>query len=147
LFASDIHEEKAQNREICYIVSVSSLAMPLSKHSHRQVIYLFCALLVTLSLFTLFGERGVLHLWRLRGEKKKLEERNFLLVKENEALRERIHRLRHDDLYLEKIAREDLGLVRQGEIIYRFASPDARRNRTKAVSEHLSEPLRSSGQK
>lgn len=128
-------------------MSVSSLIMPLSKHSHRQVIYLFCAVFVSLSLFTLFGERGVLHLWRLWEEKKKLEERNFLLLKENEALRERIHRLRHDALYLEKIAREDLGLVRPGEIIYRFASPDSKRNRTKTISEHPFEPLRSSGQK
>lgn len=120
--------------------------MPLSKPFQRGVLYALSALLVTLSLFTTFGERGVLHLWRLLGEKRKLDESNFLLQKENEILRERIYRLRHDDRYLEKIAREDLGLVRPGEIIYRFASSESKKNRTRAISESPS-PRRSSGQK
>ncbi|MFQ5903854.1 MAG: septum formation initiator family protein [Candidatus Binatia bacterium] len=121
--------------------------MPLSKISQRWVIYAFASLLVTLSLFTIFGERGALHLWRLWGEKRKLSERSFLLQKENETLRERIYRLHHDDLYLEKIAREDLGLVRPGEIVYRFASSESKRNRAKAISELPPGPPRSLGQK
>ena len=89
----------------------------------------------------------MLHLWRLWGEKRKLDERNFLLQKENKILRERIYRLRHDDLYLEKIAREDLNLVRPAEIIYRFASSKSKKNRTKAINEIPSEPPRSLGQR
>ena len=109
--------------------------MPSSRSSHRWVIYAFSSLLVALALFTAFGERGVFHLWRLWGEKKQLEERNFLVQKENEALRERVYRIRHDDLYLEKIAREELGLARPGEIIYRFASPESKRNKSSTVVE------------
>lgn len=67
------------------------------------------------------------HLWRLWGEKKQLEEKNFLLQKENETLRERAHRILHDDLYLEKVAREELGLARPGEMVYRFAAADSKR--------------------
>lgn len=121
--------------------------MRLSKLSQRGLIYVFAALLIILSLFTTFGERGMVHLWRLWEEKKKLDEKNFVLDKENEILRERIYRLRHDNLYLEKIAREDLGLVRQGEIIYRFASSEPKKSRTKAVSALPSEPPQSMGQK
>ncbi|MEK7335658.1 MAG: septum formation initiator family protein [Candidatus Binatota bacterium] len=102
---------------------------------------------MTLSLFTTFGERGLLHLWRLWGERRELSETNFLLQKENELLRERIYRLRHDDLYLEKIAREDLGLVRPGEIVYRFPSAESKIDRAKALSEIPSELSRSSAQK
>ena len=123
------------------------LTMSLSNLSKRGIISVFTALFMTLSLFTIFGERGLLHLWRLRGEKRELEERNFLLQKENELLRERIYRLRHDNLYLEQIAREELGLVRPGEIVYRFGSSESKRNRTRSLSEPLSEPPRSSGQK
>lgn len=61
------------------------------------------------------------------------------MQKENEAFRERIYRLRHDDLYLEKIAREDLGLVRPGEIIYRFTSSESKRSRERAIGEIPSE--------
>ncbi len=64
-----------------------------------------------------------------------LDEKTFRLQKENETLRERIYRLRHDDLYLEKIAREDLGLARPGEIIYRFASSESKKKNNHAVSD------------
>ena len=121
--------------------------MSQSRRSQRLILYIFCVLLISLSLFTAFGERGLLHLWRLWGEQKKLNETNFLLQKENEILRERIYQLRHDDLYLEKIAREDLGLVRPGEIIYRFASAESKKNRPRAVTEFPSESPRSSAQK
>src|SRR3970282_2221530 len=126
----NLHLHLQENKKLCYSTPVSSLTMRLSKLSQRGLIYVFSALLIILSLFTTFGERGMLHLWRLWEEKKKLDEKNFLLDKENEILRERIYRLRHDNLYLEKIAREDLGLVRQGEIIYRFASSEPRKSRT-----------------
>ncbi len=130
-----------------YYLRFYFLTMPLSKISQRWIIYAFAALFVTLSLFTAFGERGVLRLWHLRGERGKLSERNFLLHKENETLRERIYRLRHDDLYLEKIAREDLGLVRPGEIVYRFASTESKRSRAKTLSDLPSGSSRSLGQK
>lgn len=121
--------------------------MSQSRRSQSWAIYIVCVLLVTLSLFTALGERGLLHLWRLWGEQKKLDETNFLLQKENETLRERIYRLRHDDQYLEKVAREDLGLVRPGEIIYRFTSPESKRDRARSLSELPSELPRSSAQK
>lgn len=121
--------------------------MPQAKSSQSWALYIVGAVLLILSLFTTFGERGLLHLWRLWGEQKKLDESNFLMQKENEILRERIHRLRHDDPYLEKIAREDLGLVRPGEIIYRFTSSESKKNRARALSELPSESSRSSEQK
>ncbi|HEX5605194.1 MAG TPA: septum formation initiator family protein [Candidatus Binatia bacterium] len=92
----------------------------------RWLIYLFSALIVLLALITVVGERGVLHLWRLRGEKNRLDEQNFRLQKENEALRQRISRIRNDNAYLEKLAREELNLVRPGEIVYRFSNSAAR---------------------
>jgi cell division protein FtsB len=84
--------------------------------------YLFGSLTVLLSLVTIVGERGALHLWRLRGEKNRLDAQNYRLQKENGALRERISRIRNDKQYLEKLAREELNMVRPGEVIYRFPS-------------------------
>jgi cell division protein FtsB len=96
-------------------------------------------------LVTIVGERGALHLWRLRGEKSHLDEQNYRLQRENEALRQRIGRLRNDDGYLEKLAREELNLVRPGEVIYRFPKAEARRSNV--VNEALSESHPSRGQK
>jgi len=79
------------------------------------------SLFVLLVLFSgVFGERGLLHLWRLHQEKRALEERVFILMHKNRDLRSRIMRLRTDDDFLEKVAREELGLAKEGEIIYRF---------------------------
>jgi cell division protein FtsB len=94
--------------------------------SPRWVSTILFGVLTALFLLTNFGDRGLFHLWRLSEEKKKLDDRNFVLQRENEVLRERIYRLRHDDLYLEKSAREELGLARPGEIVYRFSPSEAK---------------------
>jgi cell division protein FtsB len=93
-------------------------------------IYLIAALIVLLSLVTLVGERGALHLWRLRGEKHRLDEQNYRLQKENESLRQRVHRIGQDDDYLEKLAREELNMVRPGDIVYRFQTGQGSRQVT-----------------
>ena len=92
----------------------------------RWPVYLIGALIILLSLVTIVGERGALHLWRLRGEKSRLDEQNYRLQKENEALRRRVYSIRNDDDYLEKVAREELNLARPGEIVYRFQSDRSR---------------------
>ena len=109
--------------------------------------YFLALFILLLSIYTIVGERGVFHLWRLRGEQAQLDQQNFRLQKENETLRQRISRLRHDDLYLEKIAREELNLVRPGEVIYRFPPSDRRETRTGALSEPASESPPSAAQK
>lgn len=113
----------------------------------RWLIYLFSALIVLLALITVIGERGVLHLWRLRGEKNRLDEQNFLLQKENEALRQRIYRIRNDNAYLEKLAREELNLVRPGEIVYRFSNPGNRPANQKPESRPNTKPRGAPGGK
>ena len=104
--------------------------MPLlSSVLQRWPIYLFSALIILIALDTTVGERGALHLWRLRGEKNRLDEQNFRIQKENEVLRERVYRLRNDNAFLEKLAREELNLVRPGEVVYRFPNRETRRRR------------------
>jgi len=98
-------------------------------------LYLLGALILAVALVTVIGERGALLLWRLRGEKSQLDEQNYRLQKENEALRQRIARIRHDDQHLEKLAREELNLVRPGDVVYRFPKAESRNNRNSPPSE------------
>jgi cell division protein FtsB len=98
-------------------------------------LYLLSLLILLLALVTIVGERGALHLWRLRGEKTQLDEQNYRLQKTNEELRQRIARIRNDNYYLEKLAREELNLVRPGEVVYRFPKADSRSGRGGLVSE------------
>ncbi len=113
----------------------------------RWLTTIIVTLLFTLSLFMVFGDRGLLHLWRLSGEKRELDASNFRLQRANEALREKVYRLRHDDRYLEKIAREDLGLVQRGDFVYRFSSSEPEVGRTKSVNDAPFESFQSWEQK
>jgi cell division protein FtsB len=101
----------------------------------RWPIYLFGSLIILLCLVTVVGEHGALHLWRLLGEKDRLDEQIYRLQKENEALRDRISRIRNDDRYLEKLAREELNLVRPGDVVYRFPSAASRDSTGKSLGE------------
>jgi cell division protein FtsB len=90
----------------------------------RQRVALAVATAASLALIAVvvFGSRGVLHLRTLTAEEAELGRRIAVLIRENEQLRERIHRLRTDDRTLERLAREQLGFTRPGEVIYRFGS-------------------------
>lgn len=55
-----------------------------------------------------------------------LEKRIAELRKENEELQKRLERLQNDMVYIEKLAREDLGIVGEGEIIYEFVPSEER---------------------
>jgi cell division protein FtsB len=71
----------------------------------------------------LIGEHGVAHLLRLRAERRALGETAFGLLEQNRRLREAITRFQSDDVYLEGLARRQLGLVRPNELVYRFRRP------------------------
>ena len=60
---------------------------------------------------------------RLRGLEKELtdvEEENAEMRRQIEELRGRVARLRDDPVAVERIARDDLGLVRQSEVVFQF---------------------------
>ena len=60
---------------------------------------------------------------RLRGLQRELadvEEDNAELRRQIEALRGKVARLRDDPSAVERIARDDLGLVRQTEVVFQF---------------------------
>ena len=76
----------------------------------------------------LLSEHGVAHLLRLRVERQELGEHAVALVQQNQAIRTEIHRLETDRLYLEGLARRELGFVRPNEIVYRFRHPTEHTN-------------------
>ncbi|TMB51301.1 MAG: septum formation initiator family protein [Deltaproteobacteria bacterium] len=75
---------------------------------------------VTVTASALVGEHGIPHLIGLRAEREDLGRTAFALLEENARLRDELRRLKKDDLYLEQLARRQLGLVKPGEIVYRF---------------------------
>lgn len=95
----------------------------------RQLVVLVFAVVVSVALLVagVFGNRGLLHLWSLKAEESAINQRIAGLLHDNHQSRNQLRRLRSDDAHLERLAREQLGFVKPGEIVYRFPA-DASRN-------------------
>ena len=78
------------------------------------------AVVVIIFGFALFGDRGILHMMKLSGQKASLTEKIAEYEAQNEALRVEIVALRSDRRYIERIARTELGMVRDDELIFQF---------------------------
>jgi len=96
----------------------------------KRLFFFFLAILVILGFFTFFGDKGILHLLRLRKELVRIKETNVKTEAENEKLREEVKRLQYDKRYIEEIARKELGMVKEGEVIYQFEVPTLEKKET-----------------
>lgn len=76
-------------------------------------------------LFLAFGrpEDGLPELWRQRQELVEAEDHVAQLQAENDSLRQVLWRLENDLDYVEKVAREEYGMVKEGERVYRLQGP------------------------
>ena len=68
-----------------------------------------------------FGEGGFVHLYRKEKERQAYLEKIRELERTNQELLDEINRLREDKAYIESVARRELGLVKDNELIYRFS--------------------------
>jgi cell division protein FtsB len=72
-------------------------------------------------VFTIFGGRGLMQIYHLKGEREKIKIATGRLSEENRKLAQQIERMKKNKKEeVERIAREELGLVKKGEIIYKF---------------------------
>lgn len=67
----------------------------------------------------LFGSRGVLDNHRLNQKLLDLRHGNEELAAKNDALKKEILLLRNDLRYIEKVARDELGMVKPSDRVYR----------------------------
>jgi cell division protein FtsB len=74
-------------------------------------------------LLIVWSPTGLLHLRQLHVEHQQLLQKNNILEKENHHLYEEISRLQKDPDAIEGLARQELGLVREGELIFQFVKP------------------------
>jgi cell division protein FtsB len=77
--------------------------------------------LLAMLWFAIFGENGYVELLKLHRFKQELEARVADVQKQNQELRDEIKALTDkDNKEVERIAREDLGMAKDGEVIYQF---------------------------
>jgi cell division protein FtsB len=75
--------------------------------------------LIVAGFVILFGNRGILDNYRLNQKLSDLKKGNEEIVVKNDALKKEILLLRSDLRYIEKVARDELGMVRQNDKVYR----------------------------
>jgi len=79
-------------------------------------------LLAVILGFTVFGDRGLVSLIRMKRHKEALVREKNKLETKNQKLRSEIDRLEDDYLYIERLAREELGMVKPHEFVFQFPS-------------------------
>jgi cell division protein FtsB len=79
-------------------------------------------IVVVMLAFALFGDRGILHLFKQKRQQAELQRQLAEVEAVNEGLRKEIAALSSDRRHLERMARSQLGMVREDEVVYQFVS-------------------------
>lgn len=92
----------------------------------RRLDLAFVLAVAALAALSAWDPDGLRKHLRLAGEAKRLTAENKDLAQENARLRREVRALDGDPTALERAAREELGYVKPGEIVFKFAEPDRR---------------------
>jgi cell division protein FtsB len=83
----------------------------------KPIVWLAALALVAGASFFLFGKQGIVYPWR---ELRQKNEEIAAKTREIDSLRHEIGLLTSDTAYIERIAREKLGMARKNETVYKF---------------------------
>ncbi|MFH0924547.1 MAG: septum formation initiator family protein [bacterium] len=90
------------------------------KKATRLWLLLAFVFLVIITLFSIFGENGLLKVNQLKKNCTQIRQEVDNLTEENKRLFQEIYALKKDSSYIESLARSKLGLVKPNEIVYQF---------------------------
>jgi cell division protein FtsL len=84
----------------------------------RVLRYTLILLLVSFLSYAFVKE--IARLYFLYKENQRIEGRIFELQLENKRLKKKIEALKNDQRFIEKVAREELGMIKEGEKVFKF---------------------------
>ncbi len=100
-------------------ISPSEAAAYVRKNSWR----ILGLALITLLVHDVFGSHGFIAMRRTQREIEQMREQIGKLNDENKSMTDQVNSLKTDPKAIERIAREEMGLARPGEMIYKL--PDS----------------------
>jgi cell division protein FtsB len=93
-----------------------------------------CISLLILPIMWLgFGKNGFMNLHQMELERQANVERVQQITRDNQALMDEIQRMRSDGRYMEAVARRELGLVGERDLVYRFKGKIREKEKRSAV--------------
>ena len=100
-----------------------TFAEQLREFLRRNATWFLAAAFTLLLLQDVFGTHGVLAMRRAQKEAESVEKEIDQINQENQQLQDRVKALKTDPQAIERIAREEMGLARPGEYIFKTAPP------------------------
>lgn len=94
----------------------------------RLLMFGACFLLILLFLVILFGEKGFYDYMFLKKQYAEIKKDNDNLEEEGRKTYAIIKRLKIDLDYIEEIARQQIGMVLENEMVYQFPEDEAEKN-------------------
>lgn len=88
----------------------------------KIMFYAIGGALIVLSLVIVFKENGLLDLKEKKGRLADIVKENDKLREQNKELFSEVKRLKNDDAYLEHVARKEMGMIKEDEIVIQFHS-------------------------
>lgn len=88
----------------------------------RRRVLTGAALALAVAALLVVGGAGALQVWQMKQEVATLEDEIQRLRADADRLNRAVDRLREDPALIEQLAREELGLVKEGEKVLKFPS-------------------------
>lgn len=88
--------------------------------ARKIILYLVCAAIL------IFYVPGFIKIQELKSKNKYLNSRIVEVKKENLNLKKEVEKLKSDSVYLESVARDKMGVVKKGEVVYHIVGEDKR---------------------
>lgn len=82
--------------------------------------YVLLAVLILVAVVTVFGDKGIYELYKVRQERDGILAFNHSLESENRELEKQIRLLETDKKYIGQIARKELGKLGRNELVYKI---------------------------
>ncbi len=103
---------------------------PSAKKKVKWLRYVLLGLSGLAAYHVLTGPSGAMNLVKLRQDNEETRRELDSLEARKRALTLEKVRLERDSAYLERVARKELGMAKPGEKVFRFMSPDPRKDAT-----------------
>lgn len=97
--------------------------LAVTKHARKRRLAFIAVLAILIAALSVVGKKSLLKIYQMSKTKTELQQDITRLRQANEDLARKFRTFTHNPGQVEAIAREDLGLVKPGEIVYQFSSP------------------------
>lgn len=91
-----------------------------SQKEKKLKFFIPAAFVFLILLIVVFSIGGVIKVYRLKAAKSKLINKLIYLKKSNVKIKRQIYDLKHNKQYISELARQELGMIKKGEIVFKF---------------------------